>query len=112
MDKPRIYVDFNEMVAEGIYLLSKDDTKTDSDGNTVTFYENMPVSIYSDDETAGKTDNLIAEGVAVKYDLSRYGRWAHVKWCVRICGDIMHESDLFKRTNELSGKKHLRQNQQ
>ncbi|MDE7477528.1 MAG: hypothetical protein K2M91_06215 [Lachnospiraceae bacterium] len=31
MDKARIYVDLNEMVTEDIVLLSKDDTKTDSE---------------------------------------------------------------------------------
>ena len=51
MDKPRVYVDLNEMVTDGIVLLSKDDTKADSMGNIITFYEGMPVSLYSDDES-------------------------------------------------------------
>lgn len=67
MDKARIYVDFNELVDENTVLLSKDDTKTDTDGNIITFYEGMPVSIYSDDlDDNGKEDYLIAEGIAVK----------------------------------------------
>jgi hypothetical protein len=41
MDKPRIYVDFNEMVTGNIVLLSKDDTKRDSNGYIITFYEEM-----------------------------------------------------------------------
>ena len=70
MDKPRVYVDLNEMVTDGIVLLSKDDTKADSMGNIITFYEGMPVSLYSDDESdSGETDNLIFEGTAIKYDL-------------------------------------------
>lgn len=96
MDKPRIYVDLNEMVTDDIALLSKDDTKADSQGNVLAFYENMPVSIYSDDASStGETDNLIAEGIAIKYDLKNYPHWQHVKWCVRIdWSSLMHESDL------------------
>lgn len=96
MDKARIYVDFNELVDENTVLLSKDDTQMDSDGNIITFYEGMRVSIYSDDlDDNGEEDNLIAEGIAVKRDLSDYGRWKNVKWCC--CFDknsIIHESEL------------------
>jgi len=104
VDKPRIYVDFNEMVdnkAGIMVLLSKNDRKKDSAGNIVTFYEGMPVSIYSDDEEDGKPDNLIAEGIATQYDLSAHPHWAHVKWCCLIDKNgIRHESD-----TSLKGKK-------
>lgn len=50
LDIPRIYVDLNEMVTEDIVLLSKEDTKMDSEGNIITFYHKMPILIYSDDE--------------------------------------------------------------
>lgn len=95
MDKPRVYVDLNEMVTDGIVLLSKDDTKADSMGNLITFYEGMPVSLYSDDESdSGETDNLIFEGTAIKYDLSGHPGWEHVKWCARFDQDsLLHESD-------------------
>ena len=76
MDKARVYVDLNEMVADDIVLLSKDDTKTDSMGGKITFYEGLPVSLYSDDASnSGETDNLIFEGIAVKYDLKSYPEW-------------------------------------
>ena len=96
MDKARVYVDLNEMVADDIVLLSKDDTKTDSMGGKITFYEGLPVSLYSDDASnSGETDNLIFEGIAVKYDLKSYPEWQHVKWCVRIdWNSLMHESDM------------------
>jgi len=85
MDKARIYVDLNEMVTSDIVLLSKNDTKVDSGGNTVTFYDGMAVSIYTDDiDENGNPDNLIAEGRAIKYDLSNYKGWEHVKWCCKI----------------------------
>ena len=99
MDKARIYVDFNEMVEDDIVLLSKEDTQIDSQGNIITFYEGMPVSIYDGDaDDNGEVDHLIAEGYAIKYDLSNYPGWRHVKWCCRINLDsMMHESDLKKK---------------
>ena len=109
MDKARIYIDFNEMVTDDIVLLSKDDVKVDSQGNIVTFYEEMPVSIYSDDASlTGEQDHLLAEGVAMKYDLSNYPNWRHVKWCVRIdWNSLMHESDIiFLRVLPEEIKKH------
>lgn len=97
-EKARIYVDFNEMVDYNTVLLSADDTKTDSQGNEVAFYEGMPVSIYTDDvDKDGKTDNLVAEGIAIRLDLSQYPAWKHVKWCCRIDEKgIVNESDLQK----------------
>lgn len=96
MDRPRIYVDLNEMVTEEIALLSKEDTKMDSEGNMVAFYDRMPVFIYSDDASdTGETDNLLAEGIAIRYDLKGYPGWEHVKWCVRIdWKSLIHESEL------------------
>ncbi|EOS70975.1 hypothetical protein C818_00983 [Lachnospiraceae bacterium MD308] len=96
MDRARIYVDLNEMVTDDIVLLSKDDTKADSMGSIITFYEGLPVSLYSDDASnSGETDNLIFEGIAIKYDLKGYPEWRHVKWCVRIdWNSLMHESDM------------------
>ena len=96
MDKARVYVDLNEMVTDDIALLSKDDTKADSMGSIITFYEGLPVSLYSDDASnSGETDNLIFEGTAIKYDLKSYPGWQHVKWCVRIdWNSLMHESDM------------------
>lgn len=97
-DKARIYVDFNEMVDCNTVLLSARDTKTDSEGNEITFYEGMPVSIYTDDvDMDGNADNLVAEGTAIRMDLSQYPAWQHVKWCCRMdARGIMHESDLRK----------------
>jgi hypothetical protein len=98
MNKPRIYVDFNEMIDENIVLLSANDSKTDSEGNVIQFYEGLPVYIYSNDiDENGNEDNLIANGFAAKYDLSKDKHWSHVKWCCKIDSDgIMHESDLKK----------------
>lgn len=98
MDKARIYIDFNEVVDKGVYLLSKDDIKLDSLGNPVIFFEGMRISIYSDDaDDEGRRDNLIAEATAIKVNLSEYNppSWREVKWCCRVDMDsLMHESDL------------------
>jgi len=99
MGKTRIYVDFNEMVTENIVLLSKEDTKIDSDGNLITFYEGMPIIVGCDDVADDETsDNLIAEGIAIQYDLSDIPSWAHVKWCCKINEKgILHISDLIPK---------------
>lgn len=109
MTSARIYIDFNEMVTDDIALLSKEDFKADSQGNIITFYDKMPVSIYSDDASAtGEADPLLAEGIAIKYDLQKYPYWKHVKWCVRIdWNSLMHESDLkFQQSLPAEIRKH------
>ncbi len=70
MEKARVSVDLNEMVTDDIVLLSKDDAKFDSMGSIITFFEGMPVRLYSDDASnSGETDNLIFEGTAINLDL-------------------------------------------
>ena len=94
MNEARIYVDLNERVSDDIFLLSKDDTKVDSAGNIVTFHENMPIRIWSDDcDEEGNPDNLIADAVAVKADNSDCP-WSHVKWWCKIdMSTLIHESE-------------------
>jgi hypothetical protein len=96
MDRPRMYVDFNEMVTYDIVLLSTQDSRMDSEGNIINFKENLPIHIYTDDsDENGNQDNLMANGIAIKYDLSQDKYWSHVKWCCKIDSNgIMHESDL------------------
>ncbi|MBR6770549.1 MAG: hypothetical protein IKM28_04815 [Lachnospiraceae bacterium] len=112
MDKARIYVDFNELVDDNIVLLSKSDTKIDSKGNIVTFYEGMPISVYSDDiDENGEIDNLIAEGIARKQNLG--GNWQEMWCCHMEPNSIMHESDKIKKariywfSEEEGGRKEL-----
>ena len=95
MREARIYVDLNERVYENVFLLSKDDTKVDSKGNIITFYENMPIRIWSDDgDDEGNEDDLLADAVAIKVDLNNYPYWSHVKWCCKIDMSTMrHESE-------------------
>ena len=63
MKKPMIYVDFNEMVESNLVLLSADDTKIDSRGESVLLYEGLEVLMYMNDTDAnGNVDNLVASG--------------------------------------------------
>ncbi|WP_282628371.1 hypothetical protein [Empedobacter sedimenti] len=94
MKEARIYVDFNEMLEEDLVLLSKEDSKLDSAGNLVNFYEGLNVRIYMDDEDeAGNADNLIAEGIVEKNTITE--AWGSAaKWNCRIDKNgIYHESD-------------------
>ena len=94
MDKPRLYVDFNELVEEDLVLLSQEDIKHDCDGNEVHLYAGKVVDIYSEDtDENGYEDNLIASGVVEKNLLELFPR---CKWNCRINADgIYHESDAF-----------------
>jgi hypothetical protein len=88
-----MYVDFNEMVEPDLVLLSWQNTKSDSSGQTVHLREGLEVSIYMDDlDAAGKPDKLIATGIVER---NPGGNWAdHVMWCCRILPPgIRHESE-------------------
>jgi hypothetical protein len=59
--------------------------------------DNGYIWISYDIDENGNEDNLIANGFATKYDLSKDKHWSHVKWCCKIDPDgIIHESDLKK----------------
>lgn len=74
----RVYVDFNELLAEDVVLLSQGDTKLDRDGYTVALFEGLQLGVYSDDN---EPDDIIADGVVVN---NRSGWSAHVKWLLVI----------------------------
>ncbi len=94
MDRPRLYVDFNEMLDSDLVLLSKADEKVDSSGEWLLLHEGLPVFVYMDDEDAeGRPDPLIAEGVAER--TTGRAEWTEaVRWCCRIKGrGIRHLSE-------------------
>jgi hypothetical protein len=93
MQKPMLYVDFNEMLESNLVLLSTEDTKIDSHGDVVSLWEGLEVVVYMDDTDAnGNIDNLVARGVVEKNLTTGWA--AHVKWCCRIDSDgIKHESE-------------------
>ena len=94
MSLPTFQVDFNECVSPDHVLLSREDGRKDSDGNSVTLAEGMRVKIWENDlGDDGRRDNLIAWGTVVR---NTAGGWSeHVKWCCLIAPPgIMHEFEI------------------
>ncbi len=93
MDKPRIYVDFNEILEPNLVLLSQTGTEQDSSGSLVLLQEGKKVHVYMDDMSEdGKQDNLIADGHVEHHPGTAWGTAAI--WCCRIDPrGIRHESD-------------------
>ena len=83
LDKLRLPVDFNELLADDLILLAREDEKPDSACNLVHLHARLPVGIYSDDnlDSDGRVNPIIADGVAVLNDT---GLFPHVKWCCKI----------------------------
>ncbi|BAM88767.1 conserved hypothetical protein [Bradyrhizobium oligotrophicum S58] len=90
---PRLYVDFNEMLAPDLVLLSRHGAKRDANGEMIHLYEGLVVAIFSDDlDDQGQPDNLVAVGVVERNHDEGWSK--HVKWCCRIGPEgIRHESD-------------------
>lgn len=86
MDRPRLYVDFNELLEPDLVLLSRSDEKRDSSGALVTLHAGMQVAVYMDDlDEDGRPDPLLAEGIVERNRGDQ--EWCrHVKWCCRIYG--------------------------
>ena len=92
--KPRICVDFNEMVGSDEVLLSRTDSKVDSHGNVIAFFEGQVVAVYSvDQDELGNSDNLIADGMVARNTSS--AAWsASVPWVLKIDHrGIRHQSE-------------------
>jgi hypothetical protein len=84
LDKPRLYVDFNEMVEQDLVLLSREDQKVDSAGNVVPLYEGLRVYIYTPDaDDDGVPRNLLATGL-VERNRAQQDWSASTRWCCRI----------------------------
>lgn len=88
LDKPRIWLDFNEWCAADehsgapIYLFSQGDIVNDSYGNDVELHKGMAVSLFDGDlDDQGRPDAILAEGVVIRNFLNRYPM---VKWLVRL----------------------------
>ncbi len=94
LDKPRIRVDFNEIVEPDLVLLSAESSNADSNGNTVEIFEGLQVDLYQEDsDENGNPDYLVATGLVER---NSAGDWSsHVRWCCRIDKDgIRHLSQL------------------
>ena len=82
LDKPIIWVDFNETCADDLYFLSQVDIIRDSNGNEIELTENMEISIFDFDlDENDNPDNLLADGIAI---LNNTGKYSNVKWLVKI----------------------------
>jgi hypothetical protein len=77
---PKIYVDLNEMVAPGLYLLSQTDNQTDIEGNTVSFEEGQTIAVFT--EINSSSIEFLAEGTVQRNHASDWS--SHVKWLVSI----------------------------
>lgn len=83
MDRPRIYVDFNEVVEPDLVLLSQTDEEVDSAGSSIRLHEGLCVYVYTDDPyEQGRPGALIADGVVERSP--GVGWTAAAKWCCRI----------------------------
>lgn len=82
-DRPRIHVDFNEMVSHDLVLLSREDSREDSSGSRVTLSPGLRVYLYDDDhDEHGEPIHLLATGTV---EINTHDDWSrHVKWCCRI----------------------------
>ena len=93
LDRPRMCVDFNEMPSNDRVLLSRTDTKLDSDGNTVHLSEGLEVYVYEyDPDIDGNDDYLLADGICI---INTFTDWSsEVKWVVLIdAKGVKHQSE-------------------
>ena len=82
VDKPRIRVDFNEIIEENVVLLSKTDEREDSDGNLIQLREGRDVALYEYNHYKdGEEEYLFAEGVVVA---NTFQENPVAIWCCRI----------------------------
>lgn len=82
-DRPRIRVDFNEMVEQDVVLLAKSDEVVDSSGERIVLREGLRVYLYMDDaDERGNPRPLLASGVAERNDANDWSRMA--RWRCRI----------------------------
>lgn len=86
LDRPRVRVDFNELVQDDLVLLSKTDEVKDSDGNQFLLTEGMEVFVYEfNTYNDGTNEYLLADGIAELNNSEVNGQWSVVvKWCCRI----------------------------
>jgi len=86
MDRPRIPVDFNELVEKDLVLLCKSDKAQDSEGNEVQLSEGVEVFVYEFNHyDNNEKEWLLADGIAELNDPNINGQWSKAaKWCCRI----------------------------
>ena len=94
-DAPHLAVDFNELVADDLVLLSKADCVVAADGKEVLLRDGLPIVAYEHSKYQdGTTEYLYAEGVAEMNDPAANGDWTRAaKWCCRFKGGVKQLED-------------------
>ena len=88
--RPKIEVNFNEIIDDFKVLLSQSDTVIDSEGNKVLLKEGLEIDIFEPDyDEQNNRDDIIAGGYVTECTNPLY---EHVKWCCDKNG-IKHISD-------------------
>lgn len=84
LDRPRVAVDFNELVEEDCVLLSRSPQVTDSAGAVLELREGVTVFIYQVDANEdGELEYIVATG-KVERNRSSQAWHARVPWLCRI----------------------------
>ena len=82
MDKPRIKVDFNELMEPDLVLISQTDERTDSEGHIIKLFSGAFVYLYEYNKyDDGEEEYLLAEGIV---ELNDKLMNKHAKWSCRI----------------------------
>jgi hypothetical protein len=91
--KPKIEVDFNELIGDSQILLSQTNFKKDVYGKDVFLTEGLEIEIFEVDyDDYDKRDDIVASGYVTQCKNPLY---KHVKWCCKIDSNwIRHLSDL------------------
>jgi hypothetical protein len=94
MKRPRICVDFNELIERDLVALSASDEKLSTGGEKILLRDGLVIDVYSDDlNNKGEPDNLIASGIVERN--ASLGWAKGIKWCCRVDAQgIRHESDI------------------
>jgi hypothetical protein len=84
LDRPRLLVSFNQAMQQDVFLLAREDQRSDSSGAVIQFHPGLRVFIYEDDpDEHGRPGYLIATGLVERHD----GAFRpHVRWRVRVDG--------------------------
>tara|TARA_B100000767_G_C19557389_1_gene447583 strand:+ start:468 stop:746 length:279 start_codon:yes stop_codon:yes gene_type:complete len=82
MDKPRIKVDFNELMEPDLVLIAQTDERTNSEGNKIKIFSGAFVYLYEYNKyDDGEEEYFFAEGVV---ELNDKLMNKHAKWSCRI----------------------------
>jgi hypothetical protein len=84
LDRPRIKVDFNELIEKDFVLLSQTDERIDSEGNVVQLIAGEKVYIYEYNKYEdGEQELFVADGIV---ELNSTVTNKKAKWSCRIDG--------------------------